>query len=80
MLKKPPNKKETQRKEPKDTNNFDEIIPPKNKILYDSTLYHNTNALFIQWNHIDTWVNKEYLILKDVIKKKEKHNIELEQA
>lgn len=48
MLKKPPNKKETQTKEPKDTNSFDEIIPPKKK--YSTTRRYTTTQTHYIYN------------------------------
>ena len=76
----PSNKRETQTKEPKDTNDFNELIPVKSQVLYALTLYHTTHTILIQGNQRGTWVNKEYPILKGIMKEKEKHNIELEQA
>ena len=74
------NKNERQTKEPKDANDFNEIIPPKSQIFYALPWYHSNNTLLIQGNYRDTWVNNEYPILKPTMKEKEKHNIELEQA
>ena len=48
--------------------------------MYALTLHHTTNTLLKQGNHRGKWVNNEYLILKGIMKKKQKHNIELEHS
>lgn len=49
---------------------FNEIIPSKNQVLYSLTLYHTTNTLLIQGNKKVIWVEKEFPILKSVLKYK----------
>ena len=48
---------------------FNECIPKKNHTLYTLTLYHTTNTILMQGNKKQMWVDKEYPILRTVLKR-----------
>ena len=47
---------------------FNECIPTKNHTLYFLTLYHTTNTVLIQGNKKQMWADKEYPILRTILK------------
>lgn len=53
---------------------YNETIPSKKLTLYNLILHHTTNILLIQGNQNLEWVNKEFLLLKAVLKFKSSYN------
>ena len=48
---------------------FNECIPTKNHTMYILTLYHTKDTVLIQGNKKQMWVDKEYPILRTVLKR-----------
>ena len=48
-------------------NMFNEPIPSKNQTYHKITFYHTTSTPLIKGNQRTVWVEKEFLLLKDVL-------------
>lgn len=54
----------------KESEIFNDTIPPMKLTFYNPTLYHTTNTLPIQSNQKLEWFNKKFPLLKVVLKYK----------
>ena len=59
---------------------FNECIPTKNHTMCILTLYHTTNTVLIQGNKKQMWVDKEYPILRTVLKRMKEKDLTILDA